>query len=93
MPLFLMSFMMNNKPLLSQCTDIDQKEKIRLDELFEAYADCRANKRNTMNALSFEVDYGDGSKTGCFSEHLACGSATDYVMIEAGTLLIKNVKN
>jgi hypothetical protein len=57
MPLFLMSFMMNNKPLLSQCTDIDQKEKIRLDELFEAYADCRANKRNTMNALSFEVDY------------------------------------
>ena len=31
--------------------------KIALSDLFEAYADCRANKRNTMNALSFEVDY------------------------------------
>ena len=30
---------------------------IDLAELFEAYADCRKNKRNTMNALAFEVDY------------------------------------
>ena len=30
---------------------------LALSELFEAYADCRANKRNTMNALAFEVDY------------------------------------
>lgn len=31
--------------------------KIELADLFEAYADCRANKRNTMNALYFELDY------------------------------------
>lgn len=30
---------------------------LEITELFEAYADCRANKRNTMNALAFEVDY------------------------------------
>lgn len=30
---------------------------MELSELFEAYADCRKNKRNTMNALAFEVDY------------------------------------
>ena len=30
---------------------------IELADLFEAYADCRKNKRNTMNALSFELDY------------------------------------
>ena len=33
------------------------KSKIELSELFEAYFDCRSNKRNTINALSFEVDY------------------------------------
>ncbi len=31
--------------------------KIELADVFEAYAECRANKRNTMNALAFEVDY------------------------------------
>lgn len=31
--------------------------KIELAELFEAYAKCRSNKRNTANALAFEVDY------------------------------------
>ena len=30
---------------------------IELADLFEAYADCRTNKRNTMNALAFELDY------------------------------------
>ena len=57
MPLFLPAFTMNNKPLLSTHTSSNQKAKIELSELFEAYADCRANKRNTVNALSFEVDY------------------------------------
>ncbi|HAT7072804.1 TPA: hypothetical protein JAN90_08535 [Legionella pneumophila] len=28
-----------------------------LESLFQAYFDCRKNKRNTMNALRFEVDY------------------------------------
>jgi len=39
--------------------DIPQKEKpkIELEELFEAYFNCRSNKRNTANALAFEVDY------------------------------------
>jgi len=30
---------------------------IELPDLFEAYTECRINKRNTMNALSFELDY------------------------------------
>lgn len=30
---------------------------VTLAELLEAYYGCRRNKRNTMNALSFEVDY------------------------------------
>jgi len=39
--------------------DIQPKEKpkIELSELFEAYFACRSNKRNTINALAFEVDY------------------------------------
>lgn len=39
--------------------DIPQKEKakIELEELFEAYFNCRSNKRNTANAIAFEVDY------------------------------------
>ncbi|MCC5793019.1 MAG: hypothetical protein JJT82_10500 [Legionellaceae bacterium] len=28
-----------------------------LVSLFQAYFDCRKNKRNTMNALRFETDY------------------------------------
>ncbi|NCC99701.1 MAG: hypothetical protein EOL95_08405 [Bacteroidia bacterium] len=36
--------------------DIPQP-KIALQELFEAYFSCRANKRNTANAIAFEVDY------------------------------------
>ena len=30
---------------------------IDLEELFEAYASCRKNKRNTINAIAFEIDY------------------------------------
>ena len=30
---------------------------IGLDELFQAYYDCRKNKRKTFNALEFEADY------------------------------------
>ncbi len=33
------------------------KQKIELHELFEAYFDCRKNKRNTANALAFEINY------------------------------------
>jgi len=36
--------------------DIPQP-KIELDELFQAYFNCRSNKRNTANAIAFEVDY------------------------------------
>ena len=31
--------------------------KIELEELFQAYFECRKNKRNTANALAFEIDY------------------------------------
>ena len=33
------------------------KPEIDLWELFEAYYSCRSNKRNTINAVAFEVDY------------------------------------
>ena len=36
--------------------DIPQP-KIALQELFEAYFSCRSNKRNTVNAIAFEIDY------------------------------------
>jgi len=36
--------------------DIPQP-KIELHELFEAYFECRKNKRYTANALAFEIDY------------------------------------
>lgn len=35
----------------------DIKPTLALAELFEAYQACRSNKRNTRNALAFEVDY------------------------------------
>lgn len=31
--------------------------KIKLEDIFEAYFECRKNKRNTINALDFEVNY------------------------------------
>lgn len=34
-----------------------EKPKIELKELFEAYYSCRYNKRNTANAIAFEIDY------------------------------------
>jgi len=34
-----------------------EKPKIELSELFEAYFVCRKNKRYTANALAFEIDY------------------------------------
>ncbi len=30
---------------------------ISFTDLFEAYMECRSNKRNTTNALKFEIDY------------------------------------
>jgi len=42
---------------LFQVQDHIQDSKISLDELFEAYLLCRANKRNTAIAIAFEVDY------------------------------------
>ena len=33
------------------------KPQIELKELFEAYYSCRKNKRNTANAIAFEIDY------------------------------------
>jgi len=30
---------------------------IELDDLFDAYVECRKNKRKTINAIDFEVDY------------------------------------
>ena len=31
--------------------------RIELVEIFEAYFNCRSNKRNTANAIAFEIDY------------------------------------
>lgn len=35
----------------------DADGKVELTDLFEAYFDCRKNKRKTINALAFELDY------------------------------------
>lgn len=48
---------MNEVDVLSTCSGYDSTGNIKLADLFKAYADCRRNKRNTMNALSFELDY------------------------------------
>jgi RNA-directed DNA polymerase len=48
---------MNGAYVLNACSGYDNTGNIALADLFEAYADCRRNKRNTMNALSFELDY------------------------------------
>jgi hypothetical protein len=37
----------------SETTDI--KECFSLEAIFEAYFSCRSNKRNTINALAFEL--------------------------------------
>ena len=37
--------------------DNPSKPQIELKELFESYFSCRKNKRNTANALAFELDY------------------------------------
>jgi len=37
--------------------DPPPKPRIQLEEVFEAYFECRKNKRNTTNALAFEIDY------------------------------------
>ena len=42
--------------LFDTTTETDNT-KIELWELFEAYYSCRANKRNTMNTVAFELDY------------------------------------
>lgn len=34
-----------------------REQGANLESLFQAYFDCRKNKRNTMNALRFEMDY------------------------------------
>ena len=49
---------MNKSDLLHPIENAFQgKPGIELADLFAAYADCRRNKRRTMNALAFEVDY------------------------------------
>lgn len=35
----------------------DAEGKVQLEDLFEAYFDCRRTKRTTKNALRFELDY------------------------------------
>lgn len=34
-----------------------ESQHVTLESLFQAYFDCRHNKRRTMNALAFEADY------------------------------------
>jgi RNA-directed DNA polymerase len=36
---------------------LEIQNKQLLYDLFEAYYDCRKNKRNTVNAISFELNY------------------------------------
>jgi len=43
--------------LFSKSETTDFKDGVSLEEVFEAYFSCRNNKRNTINALAFELDY------------------------------------
>jgi retron-type reverse transcriptase len=43
----------------------DLKPTLELAELFEAYQTCRSKKRNTRNAMAFEVDYETNLLTLC----------------------------
>ena len=42
-----------------------KKPQVELAELFEAYFNCRSNKRNTANAIAFEIDYESNFITLC----------------------------
>lgn len=42
---------------MRQLSLFDAHAKIDLSELFEAYFDCRRNKRSTLNAIAFESNY------------------------------------
>jgi len=42
-----------------------KKPQVELAELFEAYFNCRSNKRNTANAIAFEIDYESNLITLC----------------------------
>ena len=37
--------------------DDEFNNQIELEDLFQAYYDCRQNKRRTFNALAFETDF------------------------------------
>ena len=43
--------------ILQPKIELKKRHCIELGEIFEAYYSCRANKRNTANAIAFEVDY------------------------------------
>ena len=43
--------------LFSTAQTTGLNEGFSLEEVFEAYFSCRSNKRNTINALAFELDY------------------------------------
>jgi len=48
---------MRQLSLFDEVPDDRGGHKLALAELFAAYFECRRNKRNTSNALAFEVDY------------------------------------
>lgn len=50
---------------LLQDTKNTESQLVALDSLFQAYVDCRRNKRNTLNALAFEADYESNLITLC----------------------------
>ena len=43
--------------LFSNSSTTGLKKGFTLEAIFEAYFSCRSNKRNTINALAFELDY------------------------------------
>ena len=50
-----MNFQLNLFDTIQEIKSIPAK--IDLQDLFEAYFECRKNKRSTINALAFEIDY------------------------------------
>jgi len=52
-------------PIKKPLVELVEMRCIELVEIFEAYFNCRSNKRNTANAIAFEIDYESNLITLC----------------------------
>lgn len=51
------AFILKMERMQLQLWDNNEISNISFEDLLQAYFKCRSNKRNTANALKFELDY------------------------------------